>query len=375
MKDLQQQRTVELIRCDTVEIQPIDWVWEGFIASRCFTILAGPEGCGKTQISLSLAATLTVGGLWPDGARATPGAVVFWSGEDDLSYTLKPRLLAAGGNEDRLHFVGCTVQGSRRRAFNPSIDTDPLRDAIEAIGGCRLIVVDPIVCAVSGDSNSNGDVRRGLQPLIELAADLNAGLLGITHLSKGTEGRRPVERVTGSLAYTAQARTVLMAALDPNDLDGKRRFFVRAKSNLGPDSGGFEYQVENVQIAATERGPVQATRVLWGSAVDGRAEDLMASIESDRTREGLNACDQWLVSYLEDRGGSAPQREVLEVGQQQGFSERTIYRARSRQGVVQKAQGFGPEKTSYWSLPHHSISARNATLDRPVRDGKIGKID
>jgi len=71
-----------------------------------------------------------------------------------------------------------------------------------------LIIIDSIVAAVGGDSNKNAEVQRGLMPLIKLAEAKNAALLGVSHYSKGTQGRDPLERVTGSLAFGAAARLV-----------------------------------------------------------------------------------------------------------------------------------------------------------------------
>ena len=59
----------------------------------------------------------------------------------------------------------------------------------------------PIVSAVAGDSHKGAEVRRALQPVVTLAQRLGCAVLGITHFSKGTNGRDPVERVTGSIAF------------------------------------------------------------------------------------------------------------------------------------------------------------------------------
>jgi RecA-family ATPase len=101
-----------------------------------------------------------------------------------------------------------------------------------------LLIVDPIVSAVMGDSHKNGEVRRGLQPLVDLAARHACALIGITHYSKGTTGRDPLERVTGSLAFGAVARVVMGTAKPTGP--GEPRRLVRAKSNLEPYGGGLE---------------------------------------------------------------------------------------------------------------------------------------
>ena len=65
------------------------------------------------------------------------------------------------------------------------------------------------------------------------AAELGCAVLGITHLSKNSSGREPLDRVTGSVAFGAVARVVLatVKAADPN----APRRLVRAKSRTsGP---------------------------------------------------------------------------------------------------------------------------------------------
>jgi len=59
---------------------------------------------------------------------------------------------------------------------------------------------------------------------------------------------------------------------------------VRAKSNIGPDGGGFEYQLERVEVPG--RGGLYATQVLWGSPVEGTARDLLAAVETEPVDDG-----------------------------------------------------------------------------------------
>ena len=99
--------TVELVNAASIKPEPVSWLWDGWLARGKLHILAGRPGCGKTTLGLGLAATLTAAGRWPDGARChQPGDVVIWSGEDDPADTLVPRLLAAGADLRRVHFVG-----------------------------------------------------------------------------------------------------------------------------------------------------------------------------------------------------------------------------------------------------------------------------
>ena len=45
-------------------------------------------------------------------------------------------------------------------------------------GEIKLLIVDPIVSAVAGDSHKNAEVRRGLQPLVDAGQKMGAAVLG-----------------------------------------------------------------------------------------------------------------------------------------------------------------------------------------------------
>lgn len=159
--------------------QPVAWLWRDWLALGKLHILAGAPGQGKTTIAISMAATVTSGGRWPDGSRCERGHALIWSGEDDPADTLLPRLIAAGADKSRVHFISGTRTNGELQPFDPSTDMVQLADKAARIGNVRLIVVDPLVSAVTGDSHKNTEVRRALQPLVDLASTMGAALVGI----------------------------------------------------------------------------------------------------------------------------------------------------------------------------------------------------
>ena len=196
---LYSEQTVILTACDTITPVPIAWLWPDWLPAGKFCLLAGAPGCGKTTLTLDLMAAITNAGRWPDGSEcAMPGNCVIWSGEDSAEDTLVPRLLAAGADLSRVFIVQGIHEGDRVRSFDPATDTDALADALHSIGHVRLVLVDPVSVAVAGDSHRNTETRRGLQPLVDLAASTGACLLGISHLSKANNGGDPASRVVGS---------------------------------------------------------------------------------------------------------------------------------------------------------------------------------
>ena len=280
--------------------QVVDWLWAGYLPRGKVTLLGGAPGTGKTTLALRMAATVTTGGEWPDGTQAEPGKIVIWSGEDALADTLVPRLIAAGADMSRVFFVEGVEDRGKSRAFDPSKDVSALQTAITDAGGAGLLIVDPIVSAVSGDSHKNGETRRALQPLVDLASEACACLLGITHFSKRTTGRDPLERITGSVAFGALPRVVLVAAKEADTPEGAlpRRILARAKANNGPDDGGFYYSLRQVLLPAD---PIEASLAEWAGVIEGSARDILAAAESDEEEGGgaaLREAEEFLADVL-----------------------------------------------------------------------------
>lgn len=343
-------QSVGLIRASDVTPEPITWLWNGWLAAGKMHIFGGAPGTGKTTISMGLAATVTSGGRWPDGTRSLSGNVVIWSGEDDPSDVLVPRLMLSGADLGRVYFITEIREGNERRSFDPARDMDPLRHKLTEVGGVRLLIVDPIVSAIAGDSHKNAEVRRDLQPLVDLANSMRCALLGITHFSKGTSGREPVERLTGSLAFGALARVVLVAAKHQEEGEDGRivRLFCRAKSNIGPDDGGFEYDLH--QAALREHPDIIASSVLWGDAVEGAARDLLATADaSGDDGEGAMLTDakRFLGDLLSD--GAMRAGDVFKNADQAGYSKSSIQRAANAIRVERHKDGMRGGWT--WRLP------------------------
>lgn len=371
--------SVELLCGADIEPEAIKWLWHEWIAAGKLHILAGAPGTGKTTIALALAATLSIGGRWPDGTRAPIGNVLMWSSEDAPADVLVPRIHACGGNLSRVHFVGDSFDEEGRRPFDPATDMRALEVAAEKIGGVQLLIIDPIVSAVAGDSHKSTETRRALQPIVDLAAKLGCAVLGISHFSKGTSGREPLERVTGSLAFGALARVVLAAAKMPDDAEGNGgRLLARAKSNIGPDSGGFHYDLKQVEL---DRYPgVYASQLLWGHAIEGSARELLAQAEAQEPENGSELGDaaEWLQTLLREEGGQLDRRDVMRAAKAIGHAERTVHRARQKIDVAVTQTGFGKDKRSLWKLPENPNRANPAKeLNREMHgtNGTHGAIE
>ncbi|OAK55024.1 AAA family ATPase [Variovorax paradoxus] len=338
---------VVLTRASSVKVMPVRWLWQDWLAQGKVHLLAGAPGQGKTTIALAFAATVSAGGRWPDGRRCPPGNVLVWSGEDDPADTLVPRLMAMGADLERVHFVEAARIDGELLPFDPARDMLGLHAAADQVGDVRLLVVDPLVSAITGDSHKNTEVRRGMQPLVDLASSMGAAVVGISHLSKGTAGRDPTERVTGSIAFTAVVRVVLLAAKTKGDDGRDRRILVRSKSNIGPDDGGFEYHVEQVEAAPG----IETSVVVWGGAVDGTARELLAVAEQDgdddARAEASDACQLLAAELVSDSW--TPADKACKPLRDAGFTKKQIWAASKKLDVIRKKGGMGGGW--YWRLP------------------------
>jgi putative DNA primase/helicase len=347
---------VVLVKGSDLKPEPIHWVWNGWLAAGKVHILAGAPGQGKTTIAMAFAATVTSGGRWPDGSRCPAGNVLIWSGEDDPADTLLPRLLAAGADASRIYFVpGARIDGEFQ-TFDPSRDMLALTEQCERIGNVSLIIVDPIVSADTGDSHKNTETRRALQPLVDLAASMNAALVGITHFSKNGQGGDPTQRVVGSIAFTAVARVVLVAAKVKSEEGEDRRVLARSKSNIGPDEGGFEYHLEQSEPVPG----IHASYVAWGSSVAGSARELLSdpSEQDDEKESAKDAAADFLMQVLGN--DVVPTKSIEAEAKEAGISWATLRRASDALGV-KKRRGDGGKW--YWSLPKAANSLNLPNVD------------
>ena len=340
------KRSVTVLQGSQISERSITWLWDGYLPSGKLTLLAGAGGTGKSTIAFSLAATITNGGLWPDGSRCNaPGNVLIWSSEDDPADTIKPRLMAVGANESRYGVISGTIdEHGLRCPFDAAQDMDELRIAISRIGGISLLIIDPIITAVTGDMHKANDVRRSLQTIVDFAAEMNCAVLGITHFAKGTAGKNSAERVIGSQAFAALARMVLVAAKEE---ESNKRVFTRAKSNNSIDTGGFSYTIE----ALTLHHGIVATRVVWGEPLEGSSRSILSEIEgetADDSSSKLAQAKSFLIQAL--RSGPVPSKELFEHAREtHGITNDTLRRA-------QKSLSIDPRKLAMnggwvWELP------------------------
>jgi hypothetical protein len=122
--------------------------------------------------------------------------------------------------------------------FELGRDLAQLRQMIDRLENCRLVVIDPISAYLGrAVENANAEVRC---PLAQLAAERRLAVVLVTHLRK--EDGAAMYRAIGSLAFVAAARGAWVICQDPHDT--RRGLFLPLKNNLASGVGGLAYTIE-----------------------------------------------------------------------------------------------------------------------------------
>ena len=230
---------------------PIDWVWKPWLARGQFHLLVGQPGVGKTTLAVTLAARLSAG----SPPFKMPGKVLLCCLEDDWSLVLKQRMIEAGMNEDNVTILeSAATSAGQERPIQLEHDLPAITERARN-GFFRLIAVDPVIRVAGGarDSHNATDVRRTLDPLVQLAKDTDAAVLGVSHFRKSKAVKRTglgggvLDEVMGSQAWGAVARIVI-ACVEAQDTDGIEPDFKYVagliKSNLHVNAATWPYDIE-----------------------------------------------------------------------------------------------------------------------------------
>jgi putative DNA primase/helicase len=334
-----------ILRMDAVQPSPVQWLWDNKIPRGKLTLWVGDPGVGKSAGSTDIAARVSADLGFPDGSPTRgPAGVVLISAEDGADDTIRPRLDVAGADVSRISLVQSVSWfdenlGTSERQLDLQRDLPALEEAIQQTADCVLVVVDPVTSYLGKiDSHKNAEVRAVLTPLAKMAAKYCVAILGITHLNKSTA--RAMDRVTGSLAFVAQARAVWIVGRDKKDHE--RRLVACLKNNLARDTMGMAYRL--VDVGGYPRAEWEP------DPVDIRADDLLAQERADATaREGRHReVETWLKKLLAD--GPMCSREVEAEAKGADIPWAAVRAAKARLGIVPYHEG-GRHGSWKWTLP------------------------
>ena len=338
-----------LVALADVRPETVRWLWPRRILLGKLTILAGPPGVGKSFALLDIAARVSRGALLPDGEEAPQGDVILLTAEDGLGDTVRPRLDLLGADTRRVYALTMVLQGQDERMFSLEEHLKLLERAITEKGAI-LAVIDPLLAYTGrADSYKESDVRGLLAPVAAMAERTACAVVGVIHLNKRGGEHSPLNRITASLAFVAQTRSVLLLAADPEDETGQRRILAPVKMNLcaHPPSLAFHFSEDG--------------GLIWDGPVATNAADLLA-LPADRGERGqLTEAEDFLRDLLAD--GPVEAEKVKHEARLAGIAERTLWRGKASLGVTARREGFGAKGRSLWEMPTtaHSMPTAHST--------------
>lgn len=337
-------RAAVVVRMSDVESKPVDWLWGGWLPRRMLTILGGYSGDGKSTTTLALAATFSRGGMLPDGTRAPRIGTLILAAEDDAEYAIRPRLDLHHADASRVLQLKATKHEDGREAWlDLRTDTDVMRDVI-AREGIGLVLIDPLSSYMpKADRNDEGSVRDALAPLQALMEDTGVAVLGIMHIGKGDAGRKAFQRLLGSTAFTALARSVWMIHDLPDDeqpagveddpsLKRKVLGVVKANYAIPPQSLAFSRPLD---------GPV-----IWHGPSPVSIEAAIAGTAGEKK---LDEAQDFLRDFL--KGGARHSSEAVAAAKANDITERTLKRAKAALKVVAFKEPGKKSGGWLWRLP------------------------
>lgn len=276
------------------------WAWSGWIPQAMLTLVEGDPGGGKSILTIDLAARWTTGAGMPDGSLnpfGGPIKVGLTSAEDDPGKIILPRLVVAGGNPANLVYVaGMPLGGRYLRNVDLERDVEMIREMIED-EHLNLFILDPLMAFLGSTRTAiDNEVRKVLTPLRYVAEETGCAILAVRHLRKA--GGKAVHAGGGSIAFTGQARSVLLVGEDRRgqleETQGPRRVLAQTKLNIGPKASSLAYEVTPAD-PSSEFGPGV---VRWLGESDLDAGDLVAGLDGTFDRDVRAEVAEELVALL-----------------------------------------------------------------------------
>jgi len=350
-------RTAVMVTADTLTPEAINWAWKNKFAFGKLAVLAGDPGLGKSTMLVEIAALHSVGGEFPCGeGRAQQCESLILTAEDGLRDTLVPRLIAAGADLSKIHFLtGVKTEGADDETlFDLSRDIAVLRKVLKENPNIRILIVDPLT-AYLGETKAkeNSAVRKVLAPLVKLIEETGVLAICNNHLNKSAG--KALYRVLDSIAFVAVGRIVHLIIADADNRENQK--FICDKTNVGSKPLGLTYIIQKAWIVDEETGvEIETSRISWGAShIDETADE---ALEESPEPTHKDDC----IGFLRQVLANGPMKVVpdLEVeargagllGESQRLSQSKPFRAaREDLGIVPHRTGFGPGGSWTWALP------------------------
>lgn len=300
----------------------VEWLWYPYIPYGKITILQGDPGEGKSTFILNVAALLTNGQKMPDGTGGGKAqTVIYQCAEDNIADTIKPRLVAAGADCNKIAYI---IDDDCELTFE-----DSRIEEVLAKTGARLLVIDPIQAFLTQDSDmqSAARMRTALGKLANVAAEYQCAVVLVGHLNKSYGGKN-LYRGLGSIDIAAIARSVLMISRD--HADSSIRYMFPVKASLAPEGSAIGFTFSDGQF-----------KWLGKCDIDVTTQESSIFPQSDK----LEQAKTYLIRILKDV--DLPSTQIYEMVGRLDIKKRTVETAKKEVGI----QAYRKNNAWYWRLP------------------------
>lgn len=317
---LRQEETVEIIRMSEVDTLTVEWLWEPYIPFGKVTIIQGNPGEGKTTLALRLCAACTNRKPFPFMQEHEPFNVIYQTAEDGLGDTVKPRLMEAEADLDRVLVIDEAKQ-------ELTLNDERIERAIRQTEA-RLMILDPIQAYVGEktDMNKANEVRPIFRRLADIAERTGCAVILIGHLNKSIGGQSAY-RGLGSIDFRAAARSVLLIGRvkrEPNV-----RVIVHDKSSLAPEGKSIAFCLD------PEKG------FEWIGEYDITADELLSGAGGNNETKTEQAA-RLILDLLAD-GKEMLSEDIVKAAAEAGISERTVRAAKRSMGEALGSRRVGSQ--------------------------------
>ena len=325
LKEPSKPETVKIIRMSDVELTPVEWLWKPYLPFGKLSVLQGNPGEGKTYFAMHLAAACTNGKLLPNMERMEHFNVIYQTAEDGLGDTVKPRLIEAGADLDRVLVIDDSD-------VQLTLSDERIEKAIVE-NNARLVIIDPIQAYLGADVDMNraNEVRPIFMRLGQVAQRTGCAILLIGHLNKAA-GMQSLQRGLGSIDIAAAVRSVMFIGKLKHD--PTMRILTHEKSSLAPpgvslafslgDEGGFR----------------------WVGEYDITADEMLSGIEPQRETKTQQAKD--LICTLLAGGKQVLSEDIDKAALERGIPGRTVRDAKRELGNALKSKIVEGRKKVFW---------------------------
>jgi hypothetical protein len=335
-----------------VTIRPVEWLWHGRIPKGKLTMFDGDPDLGKSVVTMDLAARVSTGRAFPDGAKCQAGNVLVCNVEDGKDDTIVPRLMSHGADLDRVFVFSGVPDGRGGTRLLDLPDDIVLLEKKVNQREAALLVLDPALTMLSGDVYKDQEARKALAPVRDMAERTGAAVIAVRHLNKNVS-LKAIQRGGGNMGLIGVARAGAFFAEHPDD--ERLRVMAQHKSNLAEKPASLSYRVVSSTVHDT-------ARIEWAGTTDHDANSLAAAGFSPHEKSVLDEAVEWLRGELE--GGPVMARQIFKDARDSGISETTLRRAKTTLHVKSERQGT---EGWAWRLPEGDYP--------PREDGDEGRAE